>query len=209
VSGRAVGESTVHETKIDGMKVDGMKIGAAIDHWLPCYQASASYSIFVRASPDQTYAALAQASLSDLPLVRRLMRLRGYRRARPTVPASNPQPPVRGHRLFLELAVLPPREVVLGIAGRFWRPDGGIVRDLTPADFLNFRRDGFAKAVWGFSLVAAADGTELTTETRVQTFGPPATWKFRLYWLLVGPFSGLMRRAMLREIKRIAESSSS
>jgi hypothetical protein len=28
---------------------------------------------------------------------------------------------------------------------------------------------------------------------------------FRVYWLIVRPFSGLIRKAMLREIKRIAE----
>jgi hypothetical protein len=29
--------------------------------------------------------------------------------------------------------------------------------------------------------------------------------KFRAYWLLVGPFSGLIRKAMLHQVKRIAE----
>jgi hypothetical protein len=29
--------------------------------------------------------------------------------------------------------------------------------------------------------------------------------KFRAYWLFVGPFSGVIRNAMLREAKRIAE----
>jgi hypothetical protein len=53
---------------------------------------------------------------------------------------------------------------------------------------------------------ARADaGTQLTTETRVQTFGRAATLMFRVYWLIVRPFSGLIRKAMLREIKRIAE----
>lgn len=50
-----------------------------------------------------------------------------------------------------------------------------------------------------------SDGTQLTTETRIQTFGRSATLKFRAYWLLIGPFSGLIRKAMLSEVKRIAE----
>jgi hypothetical protein len=72
---------------------------------------------------------------------------------------------------------------------------------------VDFHREGFAKAVWSFSLAPADGGTRLGTETRVQTFGRSATLKFRTYWLLVGPFSGLMRKAMLREVKRIAERS--
>ena len=175
----------------------------AIDQWLPQYQVSASYSILVRASAEKTYATLKRASFSDLPIVRGLMRLRGYRIGRCGVPASEAQGGVRGS--FIELATIPQCEVLLGIAGRFWRLNGGIVRGLTPAEFAGFHREGYAKAVWNFSLAPADGGTQLTTETRVQTFGRAATVKFRAYWLVVGPFSGLIRNAMLREAKRIAE----
>jgi len=174
----------------------------AIDEWLPQYQVSASYSILVHAPGEKTFTALKHANFSDLPIVRSLMRLRGYRIGR-GVPGSEPRASVRGS--FIELADVPQREVVLGIAGRFWRPDGGILRGLKPAEFADFHCEGYAKAVWSFSLTPADGGTQLSTETRVQTFGRSATLKFRAYWLFVGPFSGLIRKAMLREAKRIAE----
>ncbi|HKM48416.1 MAG TPA: hypothetical protein VJX69_12560 [Terriglobales bacterium] len=177
--------------------------GTMIDHWLPQYQVSASYSILVNASDEKTYAALKQARFSDLPVVRVLMGLRGYGRRRSKTTQSDSRENVRGP--FLELAAIPKREVVLGVAGRFWRPDGGIVRDLTPDQFADFHRQGYARAVWSFSLNPSNDATQLTTETRIQTFGRKAAVKFRAYWLLVGPFSGLIRKAMLREVKRIAE----
>jgi hypothetical protein len=175
----------------------------AIDEWLPQYQVSASYSIFVRASAERTNAVITQVNFSDLPMVRGLMRLRGYRLGNIGVRGPEARQTVGGS--FLELATVPRREVVLGIAGKFWRPDGGIVQDLGPAEFARFRREGFAKAVWNFSLAPADGGTQLATETRVQTFGRSATLKFRAYWFLIGPFSGLIRRAMLREVKRMAE----
>jgi hypothetical protein len=175
----------------------------AIDEWLPQYQVSASYSLLVRASDEKTFAALKHANFSDLPIVRGLMRIRGYRIGGGRVPEAEAPDGVR--RSFLDLAVVPKREVVLGIVGRFWRLDGGIVRVLTPAEFADFQRDGYAKAVWNFLLAPADGGTQLSTETRVQTFGRAATVKFRTYWLLVSPFSGLIRKAMLREAKRIAE----
>jgi len=181
---------------------------ARIDEWLPQYQVSARYTIFVRASPEQTYAALAKASFADLPIVRALMRLRGYRLNRDRGTGTEAPETGRQHGSFLELAAVPPQELLLGIAGRFWRPDGGIVRGLSCEAFSAFRRDGYARAVWNFALTPAAGGTQLSTETRVQTFGRSAGWKFRAYWLVVSPFSGLMRKAMLREIKRIAESTS-
>lgn len=154
----------------------------------------------------KTFAALATADFWKLPVVRRLMRLRDYGQHSSQVsPGLAPSPIHRNRDPFLELDVLPQQELVLGIVGRFWRPDGGIVRGLGASDFGEFHSDGYAKAVWNFSLAAVAGGTQLTTETRVQTFGSSATFKFRLYWLLVGPFSGIIRNSMLREIKRIAE----
>jgi hypothetical protein len=177
--------------------------GLSIDQWLPQYQVSASYSMLVHASDEKTYAALRRVDFSDLPIVRSLMRLRGYRLGRSRSPES--EAPENRPSSFLELAAVPPREVVVGIAGRFWRPDGGIVRGLTPAEFGDFHREGCAKSVWNFSLAPASGGTQLSTETRVQTFGRSATLKFRAYWLLVGPFSGFIRKAMLREVKRVAE----
>jgi hypothetical protein len=135
------------------------------------------------------------------------MRRRGYRLG-DTKPAASSAAEACRFGSFLEL-VASPEEVVLGIAGRFWRPDGGIVRDLTPEGFRDFRRMGCAKAVWNFFISPADDSSRLSTETRVQTFGRAATVKFRLYWLVVEPFSGLIRKAMLREVKRIAEQTES
>jgi hypothetical protein len=178
---------------------------SAIDDWLPEYQVRARYSILVGSSPEKTAAALKKASFADLPMVRGLMRLRGYRLG-DTKPAVSPAVEACRFGSFLEL-VANPREIVLGIAGRFWRPDGGIVRDLTTDGFRDFRRIGYAKAVWNFYVSPANGNSQVSTETRVQTFGRPAAVKFRLYWVLVGPFSGLMRKAMLREVKRIAERS--
>lgn len=172
----------------------------AIDEWLPQFDVSASYSIPVQASAEQTYAALRQARFSDLAIVRRLMRLRGYRLEGSASGALG-----REGGSFLELAAIPPREVVLGIAGRFWRPGGGIVRNLSPAEFLDFHQEGYVKAAWSFLLLPAGAHTQLSTETRVQAFGRAASVKFRLYWLAVGPFSGIIRKAMLGEVKRIAE----
>jgi hypothetical protein len=64
---------------------------------------------------------------------------------------------------------------------------------------------GHALAGWSFTVVPRADGTtELRTETRVRC-APDARIKFRAYWLLVRPGSGLIRRAMLRAIRRAAE----
>ena len=169
-----------------------------INEWMPEYQFSASYSIRIEASPEKIFAAVAQANFTDLPMVRRLMRVRGYRVGRRSFPASakaaqatdqTAMIPRRessvseqacGFGPFIELAVVPAQEVVQGIAGQFWRPSGGIVRNLTAQDFRDFRRDGCARAVWNFYIAPENGRSLLSTETRVQTFGRAATLKFRM-----------------------------
>jgi hypothetical protein len=46
-----------------------------------------------------------------------------------------------------------------------------------------------------------------TTSTQPWNYGRAALWKFRLYWSLVGPFSGLIRKAILKHVKTEAEST--
>jgi hypothetical protein len=59
-----------------------------------------------------------------------------------------------------------------------------------------------------FDLVARedGDGSVLSTETRVHASTPRARRAFRLYWLIVGPFSALIRRRWLRAAARAART---
>ncbi len=50
----------------------------------------------------------------------------------------------------------------------------------------------------------APDRTRVATETRIRALGPSARRWFRLYWLIIRPFSGLLRRAMLNGIEKRA-----
>ena len=76
------------------------------------------------------------------------------------------------------------------------------------ASFEAFDKPGYAKAVWNFSLVdLGANVTRLATETRVVCSDRASKIRFRLYWTLIAPFSGLIRRQVLRAIKRKTEST--
>src|SRR6185436_19359825 len=82
---------------------------------------------------------------------------------------------------------------------RFWTHSGGIVRLASPEAWRAYCEDGSARATMNFRI----EDRRVITETRVQTFGPNARRRFRLYWTLVGPFSGLIRRAFLRRSEEI------
>ncbi len=64
--------------------------------------------------------------------------------------------------------------------------------------------EGYAKAVWDFRLTPEAGGTRLSTETRINCTDAASRRRFRLYWRIVGPFSGLIRIALLRAVARAA-----
>jgi hypothetical protein len=66
-----------------------------------------------------------------------------------------------------------------------------------------------ARAVWNFMVLPQGEsGTFLSTETRVTCGDTASRFKFRLYWLVIQPFSGLIRVIMLRAIRRTAEALS-
>jgi hypothetical protein len=177
-----------------------------IEEFLPNYDFSARYEIRIQAPPSVVYQCLLHSDFSELWLIRLLMTVRSGRRLRASRVPSDLRQRLQGTG-FVVLTEVPDEELVIGVAGRFWRPDGGRCMDLSPGDFVAFSRPGYAKAAWNFKLRADSyERTALATETRIQCFGPTARWKFRLYWSLVGPFSGLMRKAILKHVKRAAES---
>lgn len=62
------------------------------------------------------------------------------------------------------------------------------------------------KAAWNLRIEDEGGGScELSTETRIVHFGTAARRKFRLYWTFIGPFSGAIRRGLLRGVRIRAE----
>jgi len=152
----------------------------------------------VRGSAAAAFSAIRHLDLRRSPLVRVLFRLRGL----PTSAGS-----FDGLRRlgFVPLLEVPDRALVLGVAGRFWSPRGALQR-LSPDAFQQFDRPGWAKAVWSFVIEPAGAGrVRLVTETHIRCFGTAARRRFGRYWVLVGPFSGLIRRECLRLVRQDVE----
>ena len=101
---------------------------------------------------------------------------------------------------FRKIAEEPEQELVVAGIGRFWTPSGGL-RKVTDVDqFLHFQEPGYAKVAFNFRLV---DG-EISTETRIAATDARARRRFGLYWMLIRPGSGLIRREWLRALDRRA-----
>jgi hypothetical protein len=102
----------------------------------------------------------------------------------------------------------PQEEIVVGLAGQFWKLRGGYApRFASAEEFAAFDRPDACKAVMNFRLEPNGGTTQLSTVTRVHVPDRTARRKFARYWLVIRPFSGLIRRLMLRAIKRRAEAA--
>jgi hypothetical protein len=185
-----------------------------LDEFLPRYDVRASYSTRVAAPPSRVYASLRTANLDHWGLMRTLVLLR---RVPELVARPGVWPTLRIRRtgkvtledlLSSGFGVLGERlgeELVLGTVGRFWTARGER-RAPDPDGFRRFDEPGSAKAAMSFVLAPEPNGkTQLTTETRVRCADTEARRRFRRYWALVGPFSGLIRREMLAAMRTAAE----
>ncbi len=174
-----------------------------IDDFLPDYDVCERHQIKVHAPLQEVYAAVRQLDLSEAKLSMLLFRLRGLRAClRPSSQFNLDHFLQMG---FILLGEKPEEELVLGLVGQFWKPSGEL-RRLNPENFRSFNERGYAKAVWNFSLSVRPDQTVLLeTETRVKCLDETSRRRFRFYWMMIGGFSGLIRRDVLRAIKRNAE----
>ncbi|MDZ4278019.1 MAG: hypothetical protein U1B78_02655, partial [Dehalococcoidia bacterium] len=175
-----------------------------LDDFVPEYDFSERHETVVPAPKEIVRRALEEWRPSESLLWRLLLRLRGLGSPRGTMREWAES---MGFLLLAE----DEHEIVYGQVGRFWelRERSALV---SPRRLEEFRavsdpRDGVALMNVLVEPIAP-DRTRLFTETRVRALGAHARWHFRLYWLLIRPFSGLLRRSMLNGIRKRALAAS-
>jgi hypothetical protein len=170
-----------------------------LEKYLSEYTYSEKHSVTITASRDKIFFFVDELDMSGSLLIRFLFVLRG-------MPARmlNKQGMSRGR--FIELEKIPGQELIIGLIGQFWKPDGSL-QHFEPAQFTSFKENGFLKAVWNFELIRCSPTeVRLETETRILCPDEHIRKKFSRYWFFIRPFSGLIRKEILRSIKRKAES---
>lgn len=185
-----------------------------LDSWMPHYDVAARYAIGIPASPGHVYATLLTTDFGRPWVVRALMGVRilpallrspgaTWRRWRRQ--PRRPRTSLRdlGHSDFILLEEAAPREIVLGITGRFWTLAAEIV-PIPPAHFREALPAGLAQAAWNFTVTDAPGGTELSTETRIRCADAATLRSFQRYWRFVAPGSGLIRHAILGQVRKEA-----
>jgi hypothetical protein len=179
----------------------------ALDRWLPEWEFDEKHATVVAAPPERVDRAIREVSLLDIPVARVLWKVRSLGRG-----GRGPKRPFI-EQMGREAGALvvedrPAKEVVVALAGQFWKLRGGYSPRFAGADeFAAYDRADSCKAVMNFLLEPDSGGTRLSTVTRVHVADPSARRKFARYWFLIRPFSGLIRILMLREIRKRAEAA--
>ena len=184
-----------------------------LDYYLPHYDFFSRHRILINSTPDIIFNAIQNLNFNQSQIIRCLLTVRkayavlGFDKSSWSVEKSvfNKKIIESG---FTVLDYLPGREIVLGFAGQFWKPSGGFINFSNQEEYLAYTATNACKGAWNFYLSETGQGTlELSTETRVFCPEKAVKQKFGLYWLFIKPFSGLIRKVLLKNIKHIAERS--
>ena len=167
-----------------------------IDKYLPKYSFSEYHETVINSSIEKVYETARNFDLSKSNLIKWLFKVRGL-------------PTKRMHLQdfisdigFTNIEENIPTENLIGFWARYK------IEPITNSDnFINGTISHRVKVVWNFFLEELdSNQVRLSTETRVLCITPSAKVTFGLYWIIIKPFSGVIRNKMLQIIKQDSET---
>lgn len=185
-----------------------------LDHFLPRYDLTVAHAHVFRVPPAECFRAASEVDLFRAPLVRALLDLRGLPQRLASTLTGRGRAAVPGvsratFRLkdmvglgWTLLGETPGSEMVLGQVSRPWKAVATSTGSpMTPERFMSFDQPGFAKIATSLRVDPYGNRScILTMETRVVVTDDASRRRFRRYWLLIGPFSDLIRRTTMRRL---------
>jgi hypothetical protein len=180
-----------------------------LDRWLPDFQFTETHARMTRASAGACLNAAACLDPADDALIRAALALReapGRLLEALGRPGTLQRRPRFGLHDFLLLERDADRSLSFGLAGAFWQADYGLRPLATPQAFSALREPGIVRLALSFHTEPLTTGTRLTTTTRVECPDAISLRRFRPYWWLIRPVSGLIRRRLLSHVCQRAES---
>ncbi len=182
-----------------------------IDELLPEFEFVERHAITIRGLVPEVYDAIGRVDFAQTWGVKILLTLRAlpnrlFGGARGRSPLRLTLRDAEKFGFFIA-AERRPEELVIVLQGKFWSVRPGT--DCVSRDDLNHPLPpGRARAAWNFCVrPVSATHVLLRTETRIHCSDAASRRRFRLYWMLVRPGSGMIRRMMLRAIRDEVEQA--
>lgn len=173
-----------------------MQKSSLIDKYMPEYTFNEFHEILVNCPIENVYQIAKDFDLSKSKTISLLFKIRGLPTKRLNLQS------LIDDIGFTNLEENCPYESLVG----FWTKTK-IEKIPSYDDFVNNSISPWLKAVWNFKFEEIETGkTRISTETRVLCVVPITRLTFGLYWLIIKPFSGLIRKKMLDIIKDDSET---
>lgn len=168
-----------------------------LDKYLPKYTYKEYHEIQISCSKEQAYTAARNLDFSKSKTIKFLLTIRGLPTNDMTLEGFSNQ--VK----FTFLEEIQNEEFIIG----FWAKV--LVEKILDRDqFAIDNKSRRLKVVWNFKIDPVKDGlVVVSTETRVYCIAMISKIFFSIYWAIIRPFSGLIRKKMLSIIKENAEHS--
>ncbi|MBT8351009.1 MAG: hypothetical protein KJO26_07230 [Deltaproteobacteria bacterium] len=167
-----------------------------IDKYLPRFSFNEYHEIVVNSSALKIYEAAKDFDMSKSKLITSLFKLRGLPTNR-----MNLQGFISDIG-FTNIEENIPKEYLIG----FWARNK-IAPISEYDDFINNSISARLRVVWNFHVENLnSTQTKLSTETRIWCINKITKVTFGIYWIIIKPFSGAIRKRMLQIIKQDSEA---
>jgi len=165
-----------------------------IDKYLPAYHFNECHSVELNGFVDGIYRKMLECDFSSSLLIRFLFRIRGISKKVCSIEHLT-------NMGFIKLDEEPGKEILFGMV-----TDNLMFNtcrsDVSPKDFVLKSDTTTIKAVINFKLRDKSNSQHIiSTETRVWCGSKAMKSRFRYYWFFIKPFSQLIRRSMLKQMK--------
>ena len=179
-----------------------------LDRFIPEPEVLEHHQIAISAPADVVIESAKQLELLKSPVIRTIFRAREL--ALGGEPDTRPHPTTLMEQMqsigWVVLHERAGREIVFGSVTQPWQAEP-VFRSIPADQFKDFSEPGYVKIAWTLRADPIDDQHSVFhTETRVCTTDKQARERFRKYWSFVAPGVELIRLAMLRPLKRAAES---
>lgn len=179
-----------------------------LDNYIPEPEVLEHHQIAISAPADVVIESAKQLELLESPVIRAIFKAREL--ALGGEPDTRPHPTTLMEQMqsigWVVLCERAGREIVFGSVTQPWQAEP-VFRSIPAQQFESFSEPGYVKIAWTLRADPIDDQHSVFhTETRVCTTDDHARERFRKYWSFVAPGVELIRLAMLRPLKRAAES---
>ncbi|MEX3618981.1 hypothetical protein [Paenibacillus glucanolyticus] len=165
-----------------------------LDHYLPLWDITKENTAALNCSSSPSISILYSIDFSKSVIIKTLFLIRGL--------PSNTITIKKFIDVGFNLLQEGRDELVIGLIAQPWKPTGNLKR-VSRLEFINFNEADFVKIGWNFRIDfdRIKQKLNVSTTTRVVSTSKGARIKFKIYWFVIGFFSGIIRREMLRIIK--------